>query len=436
MSTKFEGLTDKLIDLAGAVDDNKYLSAIKNAFTTFLPFVVIGSFANLFTNIICSTEVGLAKFIPALAELSGGFSAINYGTIGLISVYVCFFIGMNLAERNGTPRVVTGALCVASFISVVPTVVSVTIGEEVGAGPGLANTVTGAQGLFMAMIISVAASEILRVFNNIEAIKIKMPKEVPSGIATSFNVLIPAFITVAIVAVFGAVFHSLTGSYLNSFIYDLVQAPLQALFQTPGGIIILIIVMQLFWFLGIHGGLVLFPIRQPLVIAALATNMALAEQGLAPTEPITDTFWIAFTVFGGGGIAFALLLDILLFGKKPADREIAKLSLIPGLFGISEPIIFGLPVVLNPLYFIPYVFGSAVSTGIALLAVNVGFIAPSIVSVPVGLPPIITAFLGFGVQGVIVQLVGLAVCMALYLPFLKLSDKAYAAEQANASEEA
>lgn len=435
MSGKFEGLTDKLLDMAAAVDDNKYLSAIKGAFTTFLPFVVIGSFANLFTNVICSTDVGLAKFIPVLADLSGGFSAINYGTIGLISVYVCFFIGMNLAERNGTPRVVTGAMCVASFISVVPTVVSVTVGEASATGAGLANTVTGAQGLFIAMIISIVASEILRLLNGIEAIKIKMPKEVPSGIATSFNILIPAFLVILVIAVAGAIFHSMTGMYLNSFIYDIVQAPLQAVFQTPGGIIILIIVMQLFWFLGIHGGLVLFPIRQPLVIAALATNMALAEQGLAPTEAITDTFWIAFTVFGGGGIAFALLLDILLFGKKPADREIAKLSLVPGIFGISEPIIFGLPVVLNPLYFIPYVFGSAITTGIALLAVNIGFIAPSIVSVPVGLPPIITAFLGFGIQGVVVQLIGLAVCMALYLPFLKLSDKAYVAEQIEAGEE-
>lgn len=417
--------SDKLIDIAEKVDDNKYLSAIKNSFTIFLPFVVIGSFASLFANIICSTDVGLAKFIPALASLSGGFKAINYGTIGMISVYVCFFIGMQLAKRNKTPEIVTGALCVVSFISVVPNVVSVAFEDVVKTGAGLANTVTGAQGLFIAMILSIVVSEIFSMFNKIEKIKIKMPKEVPSGIATGFNVLIPAFIAVIVVSVLGSVFQMITGNYLNEWIYAVVQAPLQVVFQTPGGIIILIIIMQLFWFLGIHGGLVLFPIRQPLVIAALATNMTLVEQGLPATEAITDTFWIAFTVFGGGGIAFALLLDLLIFGKRKEEKQIAKVSLIPGLFGISEPLVFGLPIVLNPTYFIPFIFGSALSTGVALLAVNIGFLTPSIVSVPVGIPPIITAFLGFGVQGVIVQLIALALCMLLYFPFVMLSNKQY-----------
>ncbi len=420
-----ETMTDKLLDLAARVDENKYLSAIKNAFTTFLPFVVIGSFANLFNNVICSTEVGLAYFIPALANLSGAFSGINYATISMISIFIAFFIGMNLADRNKTPRLVTGGLCVAAFVSVCPNVVEVTIDEVTSTGAGLNNYVTGAQGLFISMFVSIIAAELLSAFNKIEAIKIKMPKEVPSGIATSFNVLIPAAVSLLIVGVAGGIFQQVSGSYLNEVIYDVIQAPLETIFQTPGGIIVLIVIMQLFWFLGIHGGLVLFPIRQPLVIAALATNIALADQGLAPTEAITDTFWIAFTVFGGSGIAFALLLDVLLFGKKPADREICKLALIPGIFGISEPVMFGLPIVLNPIYFLPFILGSAVSTGIALGAVSIGFIAPSIVSVPVGLPPIITAFLGFGWQGVVVQLVALAVCMALYYPFLKLSDRAY-----------
>ncbi len=421
--SKMDKISDKLLDLAEKVDDNKYLGAIKNSFTTFLPFVVIGSFANLFTNLICSTETGLARFIPALANLSGGFNAINYGTIGLISIYVCFFIGMQMAKRNKTPEIVTGALCVASFISVVPTTVSVTFEEITQTGAGLANTVTGAQGLFIAMILSLLVSELFSALNKIEKIKIKMPKEVPSGIATGFNILIPAFIAVVIVAVCGSIFHTATGFYLNEFIYEVVQTPLEKIFQTPGGIIILIIIMQLFWFLGIHGGLVLFPIRQPLVIAALATNMALAEQGLAPTEAITDTFWIAYTVFGGGGCAFALLLDMLIFGKRKESREISKVALIPGIFGISEPMVFGIPIVLNPTWFIPFVLGSALSTGIALGAVSLGIIAPSIVSVPVGLPPIITAFLGFGFRGVVVQLVALAACMLLYLPFVMLDNR-------------
>lgn len=419
----FDKFGDRLLDLASKVDDNKYLSAIKNSFTQFLPFVVIGSFASLFVNVLCSTTTGLAKFLPFLALLEPGFKGINYATIGMISVYIAFFIGLQLAKRNHTPEVVTGGVCVGAFISVVPNVVSVTFEEVAKTGAGLANTVTGAQSLFISMIVSVLAAEFFAALIKCEPLKIKMPKEVPGGIATSFNVLIPAAIVMLVIGVAGAVFQSVTGSYLNEWIYDIVQAPLQAIFQTPGGIIVLIIIMQLFWFLGIHGGLVLFPIRQPLVIAALATNIALVEQGLAPTEAITDTFWISFTVFGGGGIAVALLIDILLFGKNKGEREICKASIVPAIFGISEPLVFGLPIVLNPTYFIPFILGSAISTGTALLAVQLGFLAPSIVSVPVGLPPIITAFLSFGVQGVVVQLIGLALCCVLYFPFVMLSNR-------------
>lgn len=349
----------------------------------------------------------------------------------MIAVYIAFFIGLQLAKRNHTPEVVTGGLCVGAFISVVPGVVSVTFEEVTQTGAGLANTVTGAQSLFIAMIVSIVAAELFAALNKCEAIKIKMPKEVPGGIATSFNVLIPAAIVMLVIGIFGAVFQELTGSYMNEWIYDIVQAPLQAIFQTPGGIIVLIVIMQLFWFLGIHGGLVLFPIRQPLVIAALATNIALAEQGLAPTEAITDTFWISFTVFGGGGIASALLIDILLFGKNKGEREICKASIVPAIFGISEPLVFGLPIVLNPTYFIPFILGSAISTGTALLAVQIGFLAPSIISVPVGLPPIITAFIGFGVPGVVVQLIGLALCCVLYFPFVMLSNRQGMKESAN-----
>ena len=427
----FDKFGDSLLDLASKVDDNKYLSAIKNSFTQFLPFVVIGSFASLCVNVLCSKTTGLARFLPFLANLEPGFKGINYATIGMIAVYIAFFIGLQLAKRNHTPEVVTGGLCVGAFISVVPGVVSVTFEEVTQTGAGLANTVTGAQSLFIAMIVSIVAAELFAALNKCEAIKTKMPKEVPGGIATSFNVLIPAAIVMLVIGIFGAVFQELTGSYMNEWIYDIVQAPLQAIFQTPGGIIVLIVIMQLFWFLGIHGGLVLFPIRQPLVIAALATNIALAEQGLAPTEAITDTFWISFTVFGGGGIASALLIDILLFGKNKGEREICKASIVPAIFGISEPLVFGLPIVLNPTYFIPFILGSAISTGTALLAVQIGFLAPSIISVPVGLPPIITAFIGFGVPGVVVQLIGLALCCVLYFPFVMLSNRQGMKESAN-----
>ena len=193
---------------------------------------------------------------------------------------------------------------------------------------------------------------------------------------------------------------------------------------------LLVIVSQILWLVGIHGGLIISPIRNPLLIAALANNIAAVQAGEAATNPVTMGFWMSFIVPGGAGLTLSLLIAILIASKRADYKAVAKVSFMPGLFGISEPVVFGLPLVLNPVFAIPFVFASSIGTAIALFFNQIGFLQPNTVDVPFGLPIGAGAFLGYGINGVIVQLLILALGVVMYLPFVLAANKiAVAAEE-------
>ena len=413
-----EKMEDVLMTVAEKIDDNRYLQAIKNAFTAYMPFIIVGSFGTLFSALISSPKTGLAQWIPALESLSGAFSAINFATMTFMTVPIVFLIAMQLARSNKTPEHLTGIVAALAYISVVPQSLMVVIGEEIkktGAVPG---TALGAQGLFMGMLIAIIVTELFRVLIKIEAIKIKMPPSVPAGIATSFNTLIPILIIVLGTAVFGNIFKTLTGKYLNEFIYTIVQTPLEIALKSPLGILALVIAGQVFWFLGIHGGL-----GNPLFVTALAANIAAVEAGNSPHEAFTTSFWQNFIVPGGAGVTLSLLIAIFLFSKREEHRMIARLGLLPGICSINEPVVFGLPLVLNPTFAIPFIFNSAIGAGIALFATKIGFLVPNVVEVPFGVPIIISPFISHGWQGVVIQLLIFFVCTLCWIPFVLVSNK-------------
>ena len=418
-----EKMEDFLVLLAEKIDDNKYLQAIKNAFTIYMPFIIVGSFGTLFAALVSSHKTGLARWIPALESLSGAFSAMNFATMTFMTVPIVFLISMQLARSNKTPEHLTGIVAVVSYVSVIPQVITYVLNEETKKVAAVPSTALGAQGLFIGMIMAIIVAELFRVLIAIEAIKIKMPPSVPAGIAVSFNTLIPILIIVLGTAVFGNVFKTVTGKYLNEFIYSAVQTPLEIALKSPLGILALVIGGQLFWFLGIHGGLVVTPLRNPLFATAIAANVAALEAGKVPGEAFTTSFWQNFIVPGGAGVTLSLIIAIFLFSKREEHRMIAKLGLLPGLCSINEPVVFGLPLVLNPTFALPFIFNSAIGAAIALFATKIGFLVPNVVEVPFGVPIILSPFISHGWQGVVVQIIIFAVCTLTWIPFVFISNK-------------
>lgn len=417
-------LQNVLLSISAKVESNKYLGSIKEAFTMFVPFIIVGSFGSML-NILVAGANGLAKWVPWLSKLSPAFTTINFVTISCMSLPIAFLIGYKLAEKEQVPQLESGLIGLLSYLAVCPNTISTVVEglKDPVVSSGLGSGVIGAQGLFVSMIMSILAVKLFKVLTNIDAIKIKMPDSVPTGIARSFNILIPIFIIITVFSVAGCLFNAYTGNYINVWIYNIIQVPLQALANTTVGIVILSLVNQIFWFLGIHGGMVIEGVRGPLSAAGIAENISAVQAGGVATNILTRGFWTSFVVVGGGGITLSLLIAIFIFSKREDHKSIAKFSLIPGICGINEPVVFGLLLVLNPIFAIPFIINSAIAALIAIGATNIGFITCGILDCPPGLPVFITGFISYGFNGIIVQAIILAVTFVIWIPFVLLSNK-------------
>ena len=423
-------LQNVLLSISSKVETNKYLGSIKEAFTMFVPFIIVGSFGSML-NILVSGANGLAQWVPWLSNLSPAFTAINFVTISCMSLPIAFLIGYKLAEKENLPQLESGLIGLLSYLAVCPNTISTVVEglKDPVVLNGLGAGVIGAQGLFVSMIMSMVAVKFFGLLTNIDAIKIKMPDSVPTGIARSFNILIPIFIIITAFSVGGCLFNTFTGNYLNVWIYNIIQLPLQALANTTGGILVLALVNQLFWFLGIHGGMVIEGVRGPLSAAGLAENISAVQTGGVATNILTRGFWTSFVVVGGGGITLSLLIAIFIFSKREDHKSIAKFSLIPGICGINEPVVFGLPLVLNPIFAIPFILNSVIAAFIAVVATNIGFLTCGVLDCPPGLPVFVTGFISYGIHGIIVQAIILIVTFIIWVPFVLMSNKQAKLEQ-------
>ena len=423
-------LQNVLLSISSKVETNKYLGSIKEAFTMFVPFIIVGSFGSML-NILVSGANGLAQWVPWLSNLSPAFTAINFVTISCMSLPIAFLIGYKLAEKENLPQLESGLIGLLSYLAVCPNTISTVVEglKDPVVFNGLGAGVIGAQGLFVSMIMSMVAVKFFGLLTNIDAIKIKMPDSVPTGIARSFNILIPIFIIITAFSVGGCLFNTFTGNYLNVWIYNIIQLPLQALANTTGGILVLALANQLFWFLGIHGGMVIEGVRGPLSAAGLAENISAVQAGGVATNILTRGFWTSFVVVGGGGITLSLLIAIFIFSKREDHKSIAKFSLIPGICGINEPVVFGLPLVLNPIFAIPFILNSVIAAFIAVVATNIGFLTCGVLDCPPGLPVFVTGFISYGIHGIIVQAIILIVTFIIWVPFVLMSNKQAKLEQ-------
>ncbi|WP_249930938.1 PTS sugar transporter subunit IIC, partial [Paenibacillus polymyxa] len=251
------------------------------------------------------------------------------------------------------------------------------------------------------------------------------PESVPSNVAVSFSALIPSIITVTVFSMLGFFFHKFTGLYLYDAVYNVVQQPLETIVQGLPGILVLMLVAQTFWVIGIHGNQMVKPIREPLLLGAITVNMTAYDQGLPIPNIITMPFWDVYMSIGGSGVTLALLISIMIASKREDMKEITKLSLGPGLFNINEPVIFGLPIMLNPLMAIPFIITPLITGTIGYFSTLLGFAGKAVVMVPWTTPPIINAYLSTGgsIGAVVTQIICIMVAIIIYFPFVKIANK-------------
>lgn len=419
MLEKFTSFMERLLTpVADFMNANKYVIAIQHAFTTLTPVVITGSFAFMLNLMLCSTSSGLAQFsgFEWLANYGKAFSAINFACISCMALWVAFLIGYSMGEIDGQKPLVCGLISVCCFVIVSD--------QENLAGS------LDASALFLSFFVGFFSIGLFNTLMKLERIKIKLPESVPPMIANSFNVLIPLFVTIMVFGLFAGMLFAATGVYINTIIYNIIQVPFNQTIGTQIGVSIITVLSQLLWWMGIHGHMAMNAVAKPVRTAALAANIAAVASGAIPPEFYTLAFVHLFMNLGGGGIVIALALAILGFSKRPDYRQVTKVSFLPLIFGISEPMVFGLPIMLNPTFLLPFVLAPLVTCNIGYYAITSGFLTSAYVESIAGAPMFLQQFLAFSGQwqALLLAVLVIAVAFIIYLPFVLVSNKQYEKE--------
>ncbi|MEG0295661.1 MAG: PTS sugar transporter subunit IIC [Clostridium sp.] len=417
-----EKLADFLGPIASKFSSQRHLVAIRDGFITVMPLVIVASFYVLINNVVLDSSLGMLKDFGNFDTYKDiGFS-VYYGTLGFLSIFLAFGVAYKLAAAYEMDSIGTGFVAIAATIALMPT--SVTSGDVVVNGV-FSEAYTSPTGLFVAIIASILAVELLRVLQRSKALKISMPDSVPPTVSKSFNLLIPATIALTIFALVSFLCVKFIGMNVYEIINTLIQTPIKAVFQGLPGIIIVVVLQSLLWSFGLHGAFVLSPITEPTLLTSIQENINALQAGTEIPNIVTKPFLDVFVNVGGVGFTIALIIAILLVSKREDYRSVTKIALAPGCFNINEPLMFGLPVVLNPIFTIPLILVPVVSLIIAYGATYFGLISKTIVMVPWTTPPVISAFLATGGdwRAALLSVILIVVAVAIYLPFVLAANK-------------
>ena len=418
---KFVGVMDNVSDKLSRVNG---LMAIKDSFVYLMPLIIVGSFATLFSSVICSPSSGLAQFgsFAFLSNFQGLFSAINFATMNLLSVYLVYLVASTYAPYRGGAKQMAGLTALASFVILLPkSLTAEKDGVEIVVNNVLETKYMDSKGMFLALIVGLTSAMLFSYMSKSDKLKIKMPSSVPSNVAKAFESLIPVILTCFIYGVIGFVFQKITNQQISDAVYKFFQTPMQAVMQFPAGVIILVLFAQCFWAVGIHGANLAEVVRSTIGVAAISANLAAFEAGEKMTNIFTYTFWNTYCTIGGSGCTIGLIIAALIFSKRQDIKAISKLALVPMFFGINEPLIFGLPIVLNPLMVIPFILAPVVSAAIGFFSTSIGFAGPAYLTVPWTTPFLLNGWLSTGSVGtVITQIICIVVVTLIYIPFIKI----------------
>ncbi|MBP2077225.1 PTS sugar transporter subunit IIC [Oceanobacillus polygoni] len=421
MNNKF---MQKFIEIAGRIGAQRHLVAIRDGFVAIMPLIIVGSLAILVNNF---PPLGALNFVEWMNGIfgEGNWQAVGgsiwNGTFAVLGLLIAFSIAYNLAKSYEVDGLSAGLISAAAYIMLVPETPDW----------GLSFAWLGAQGLFVAIIIALVLTELFR-FLVKSKFTIKMPEGVPDGVARSFTALIPATIILIIVGFFQAMMNVFAEISIFEVIFNVIQEPLQGLGNTLPAAIVVSFLNHLLWFFGLHGTNIIGSVIEPVYLPLIQTNLELFQGGMSAFEVpyiVTKPFLDSFVFMGGSGATIALLIAIFIVirhEKNHPYREVAKLSAPAGLFNINEPVIFGLPIVLNPVMLIPFILVPVTLTITSYIALATGIVPKTVAILPWTTPPILSGYLvtGGSWRGIALQLFNLTLAVLMYIPFIMAGVRA------------
>ena len=409
--------------VADNLNKNKIMTAIKDGMMCSLPVTLIASVA-----LILSNFPFLSNYAPGVdAVLKKIFSPINPVTLGLLAIYIIIGTARSYSKNKNIDPMY-GIMCaLACFLLVTPfsTVTDVIVDGEVIKNATVSNiiptNVLGASGVFPALIITFISISVLAYLEH-KKFTIKMPDSVPDNIAKPFLAIIPIGGAILVALAIRLVFEITPFGTLQNCIDTVITKPFLSLGNNIWVFLFIIFVCQVLWFFGIHGtNLVLNTVWQPIALVAMAANLEAFSAG----QPLPYVLTAAFTCFTGQA-KLSEIVALSVLGKSKQAKAISKLSLVPALFNIHEPFVFGLPVIMNTTLVIPWMIVESLQAGLAYFLVVLTGAVP-IFQAPWTCPPIIQQLIAtnFNPWSVVITIATFALGFVLWVPFIKLLDKQY-----------
>ena len=419
-------LSEKLLPIVSKINNQRHLLAIRDAFIITMPLVMAASFMVLLNALIFS-NAAVQKIID-LSILSELAVIVNNGTMSILAVIVCYNIGVNLANYYIKTKAIddpafnavhAGVLSLATMFILMPvnTLVTLTDGTTAEVGGVFSQELTSSSGLATAMICALLSTELFVRFAKFKKFKIKMPDGVPPAVATSFNSLVPEVLVILIFGTFVFVLNKATGMNVPDLINLAIQTPLKGFVLSVPGMLFIQFFSDFLWVFGMHGSSILAPIKQE--------NMLAFQNHEAIPNIITEPFANAFGLIGGGGCILPLVIAILWVSRRKDQRQVAKLGLTTCMFNITEPVMFGLPVVMNPIFMIPCAIIPSINLIIAYFATSIGLVGKTVAAAPWITPPVIQSFIATGgnVMASVLTILLIVLDVFLFMPFVIASNK-------------
>ncbi|MBL1229176.1 PTS sugar transporter subunit IIC [Enterococcus sp. BWB1-3] len=398
-----------LVPVANKVDNNAYLTAIKKGMVVLTPALLLGSVAAIFPSI--PEFINAAPVQNWFEQYGYIFGLLSKVSLGLVGLYAVLAIAYFLSEQWKLYTIGSMILSAIGFLLVA---------MDVDENGNIIPTYLDSKGLFAGIFIAIICVKIYQFFTKHKLV-IKMPEGVPDFVSSSFELITPTATIGVLFITVRAVTDALTGGVLLPQVIMEFLAPAIGGLDSLGVIYFVLVLRLVFWFFGIHSA-VLSPILSPIAVQYLSENIAAHEAGQPLTHVITGGTLSAFANFTGSGVTMGLVIAMLV-SKSLRYKKVGAVALLPSLFGINEPVLFGVPIILNPVLMIPFIFGGAFVGMIPMICMKLGWL-----NYPIFDPPYVPVFMegfltGFDWRAIIIQLVQIGLSFALYLPFFKVLER-------------
>jgi len=431
MAKMSDVLNNKVIPVVMKFVNTRPITAMKNGMLYPIPFIIVGA---IFLILGQFPYQPVADYFTKIGIDTWFMQAYN-GSFAIMALFAVFGITYSWVHDAGYDGVPAGLLAIVTDVILQPnniTTVANALDKTKTSTHWMAENAIdkawlGGKGMILAIIVGMLVGWIYTWFMK-KGFTIKLPEQVPSNVAASFTALVPAAAIITGTMIVYGLFQKIGDTTFAEWIYKIIQTPLQHASDGPFGVLLITLVPVFLWFFGVHGSTIVSGIMQPLLLSNNADNLALYKAGKLSlangAHIVTQSFFEQFITVTGAGVTIGLVVYMFIAAKSVQMKTLSKLEIGPALFNINEPILFGIPLVLNPVMVAPFILAPVVTGFSTYYAIKFGIIPPlNGVYVPWTTPPIISGFIIGGWKVMLWQVAMIAITIPIYWPFAKKYDK-------------